>query len=107
EELGPEERKAVMHKASLSFQTGRGLALPAVGAALEAAASLGGRQLIQALLGRAGFAGLGIIGAALGAAWFAYDLAGPARRVPRPVVLTVSLARQVLRNSALAEAFAG
>jgi len=113
ESMTPEQREVAISRSSGSIKAARGIGAGAVGGGLAAAAefaggiaaNIGGKQLIEMVAGRAGFAGLGILGVALGAGLAAYDLAGPSYRVLRPVALAVAMTRQKLRDEALADIF--
>ena len=105
EALSPEQREAALREAGINVNAVRG----GFGAAVGAAARLGGPELI-ALLGEGAaitFAAtiLAPIAATLGTIWAAYDLAGAGYRVLRPVALLIAFTRQRLRDQRAANIF--
>jgi hypothetical protein len=104
ERLTPEEREATMKKAGMD----RGALKGAMVAAAGGVASLGARQLVAFLAARGAGAAVPFIGpilGAVGAAWAAYDLAGPSYRVLRPATLVIAFHRRQLRDARAASAF--
>lgn len=116
EQMTSGEREEVIQRSGAKFDAAWGGALAAGGGAMAATEAMlvaGGPRLLSFLASR--LAPLAIAAPAvpfvapvltvLGAAWAAYDLAGPAFRVLRPVALTVAFTRRRLREARSARAF--
>jgi hypothetical protein len=106
ESLSPEKREEKLRAAGMDLGAGRGAGLGAAGGV----AALGAEELIAFLLARglsfaAGAAVLAPVVAILGVLWAGYDLAGPAYRVIRPVVLNIAWTRWRLREKRVAAAW--
>ena len=106
ESLTPERREEILKEAGINTDTARG----GVAAAAGGLVRLGGEQLLAFLAARgAGYALAATIFApvatVLGTIWTAHDLAGPSKRVLRPLVLTIAHTRQKLREAQTAAAF--
>jgi uncharacterized protein YaaW (UPF0174 family) len=77
-------------------------------AAAGGMAGLGARQLLAFLAARGAGAAVPFVGpvlTAVGAAWAAYDLAGPGYRVLRPATLLIAFHRRRLRDERASLAF--
>jgi hypothetical protein len=106
EEMTPEEREAALREAGWDAAAVRGGSTACAGVA----ARLGGQQLLTFVAARgASYAlaasVLGLLAAALGVAWAAYDLLGPSYRVLRPIILFIAITRRRLRDERAAAAF--
>ena len=104
ERLTPAEREAAIRRAGGSAGVAKGAAATAIGV-LEA---VGVRQMLSAIVPRVAGAAVPVAGPLLiaaGAAWSAYDLAGPGYRVLRPATLLIAFNRRRLRDARVAAAF--
>lgn len=104
ERLTPTEREAAMKKAGINADAARGGLVAAAGGI----AGLGARQLLAFLAARGAGAAVPFVGpvlTAVGAAWAAYDLAGPGYRVLRPATLLIAFHRRRMRDERTASAF--
>lgn len=104
ERLPPDKRKAAMKEAGVDADAARGGMVAAAGGL----AGLGARQLLGFLAARGAGAAVPFVGpvlTAVGAAWAAYDLAGPGYRVLRPATLVIAFHRRRLRDERAAAAF--
>jgi hypothetical protein len=104
ERLAPAEREAAMKKAGVDAGAAKGGMVAAAGGM----AGLGARQLLAFLAARGAGAAVPFVGpvlTAVGAAWAAYDLAGPGYRVLRPATLLIAFHRRRLRDERASLAF--
>jgi hypothetical protein len=104
ERLPPEEREAAMKQAGVDAHAAWGGMVAAAGGL----AGLGARQLLAFLAARGAGAAVPFVGpvlTAVGAAWAAYDLAGPGYRVLCPATLVIAYHRRRLRDERAAAAF--
>jgi hypothetical protein len=104
ERLGPAEREAAMKKAGVDAGAAKG----GMAAAAGGMAGLGARQLLAFLAARGAGAAVPFVGpvlTAVGAAWAAYDLAGPGYRLLRPATLLIAFHRRRLRDERASSAF--
>lgn len=106
EKLSPELREDALRRTGGSIDAAKGGLLSAAGALVRA----GSPQIAAFLAARgASYAAaatvLAPLAIVLGAAWTAYDLAGPAFRILRPLALTIAHARNRLCDERAAAAF--
>jgi hypothetical protein len=104
ERLTPAQREAAMKKAGVDAGAAKGGMVAAAGGM----AGLGARQLLAFLATRGAGAAVPFVGpvlTAVGAAWAAYDLAGPGYRALRPATLVIAFHRRRLRDERAASAF--
>lgn len=104
ERLEPAKREAAMKKAGVDAGAAKGGVVAAAGGM----AGLGARQLLAFLAARGAGAAVPFVGpvlTAVGAAWAAYDLAGPGYRVLRPATLVIAFHRRRLRDERASSAF--
>jgi uncharacterized protein YaaW (UPF0174 family) len=101
-----QQREANLKKAGWGADALKGSAVSAV----AIAARVGGSELLPFIVARGGAyvlasSVLAPIATVAGILWAAHDLAGPGYRVLRPIVLTIALTRQRLRDERIAAAF--
>lgn len=104
ERLTPAERETAIRQPGGSAGVAKGAAAAALGV-IEA---VGVRAMLAAIVPRAAGSAVPVAGPlliAVGAAWAAYDLAGPGYRVLRPVTLLIAVNRRRLREARVAAAF--